>query len=184
MPNWCTDQVVFISNNVANLLKLEQDLDDALRLIDEGDETWIGRLLRYKGADVINTYCRGFIYYASDKEEVEETELFSLNVNSAWEPLIDVYNWMAEHYDLEYVLTAEEPGCGIYINTDVEGNIFGDRYYVEHDDLDYNYFETLDEVINALQSIQIPAKLGMTLEELNRLDEDMSVQEFKKSFDC
>lgn len=183
MPNWCTDQVVFTSSNLDNLLNLERDLDDALRLINEGDETWIGRLLRYKGEDVGKFYCRGFIYYASDKEEVEETEQFTLNVNSAWVPAIDVYDWIAEQYDLDYVLAAEEPGCDIYINTDVTGDIFGQRYYVYHENLGGRCFSTVDEIINAFQTINIPAKVGMTLEELDQLDDDIFIRRYKESVD-
>lgn len=186
MPNWCADQVAFTSNqpnDLSALFHLKQDLEQALETIQEGDSTWIGRLLRYKGANPNDIYCRGFIRDFSDKEEIQSNGNFILSVDSAWEPSFEVYEWMAETYDLDYVLIADEPGSEIFINTDVEGNIFSDRYYVYNDDLDDFYFSSLEEVVEALNEIDIPATTEMTLEELNQLDDDIKVYRYQESVD-
>ena len=182
MPNWCYDQVVF-EGDVNSLINLQKDLSKALATIEEGESCWIGRLLMYKGMkyEDITIGCRSFIDTFSSLEEIKTSKHFHLYTESAWSPVTEMYDWIAETYDLDYVLWAEEPGMDIYINTDVEGKHFPERYYVSCDDgLDECYFPTLKEVVEALKDeLNLPATYKMTLEELNELDDDVFIYEFE-----
>lgn len=186
MPNWCADHAAFTSNrsnDLSSLFNLRQDLEQALETIQEGDDDWIGRLLRYKGANPADIYCRGFVQDFSNEKEIESKGIFTLDLDSAWEPSFEVYEWIAKTYDLDYVLIAEEPGQEIFINTDVEGKIFNERYYIYNDDLDCYYFTSLEEVVEALNEIKIPATTEMTLEELNQLDDEITIHRYQASLD-
>ena len=182
MPNWCFDQVIF-EGDLNSLITLQKDLTQALKTIEEGDRHWIGRLLMYKGMtyEEIEIGCRSFIDHYSSLEEIKTSKHFYLYTESAWGPVDEMYNWIAETYDLDYVLWAEEAGMEVFVNTDVEGKHFPDRYYVSCDDgLDYCYFETLNDVAKALkEELNLPATPEMTLEELNDLDDDVFIYEFE-----
>ena len=139
----------------------------------------------FKGIDYkdIEIGCRSFIDHYSSLEEIETSKHFYLYTESAWGPVDEMYNWIAETYDLDYVLWAEEAGMEVFVNTDVEGKHFTDRYYVSCDDgLDYCYFETLNDVAKALkEELNLPATPEMTLEELNELDDDVFIYEFQSA---
>jgi hypothetical protein len=53
-------------------------------------------------------------------------------METAWSPLPEVYEKFAEKYGLSFVYIAEECGCEIYVNTDVEGRFFTDRYILDY----------------------------------------------------
>ena len=189
MPNWCMDCVTFYPKEAGQLGKLEQlrqDLNQALATIEVGAENWIGRLLVYKGMPIEKAEdrnvidCRGFV---SDKDaSADDTERFEIIVDSAWSPIEEMYDWMAKTYDLEYVYIAEEGGTGLFINTDVEGKFYTDRYYISHDDVADPYCETLEQVIETLKSeLGLPVMSDMILEQLNELDEDLTIYEFDTS---
>ena len=182
MPNWCFDQVIF-EGDLNSLIALQTDLTQALKTIEEGDRRWIGRLLMFKGIDYkdIEIGCRSFIDHYSSLEEIETSKHFYLYTEGAWSPVTEMYDWIAETYDLDYVLWAEEPGMEIFVNTDVECKHFPERYYVSCDDgLDDCYFETLKGVAEALKKeLNLPATPEMTLEELNELDDDVFIYEFE-----
>ena len=53
-----------------------------------------------------------------------------LEVYAAWRPLYYCYQAIAEHFGLEFVMQSEEPGCSIFINTDIFGEYLPTRYRV------------------------------------------------------
>ncbi|MBP2070769.1 hypothetical protein [Thermoanaerobacterium butyriciformans] len=60
----------------------------------------------------------------------------------AWKPMIDAYNKIADMYNLNFVVKAEEPGHEIYINTDITGKYFPERYIFKfycNSDLPWNF---------------------------------------------
>lgn len=59
-----------------------------------------------------------------------EDAYICLELETAWNPLYDAYQKIAEHYGLDFVLRAEEPGERIFINTDVYGVYLDVRYRV------------------------------------------------------
>lgn len=194
MPNWCMDSVTFYAGekgNLENVKQLQRDFETALRTIEQGDTWWIGRLLVFKGVPYEGTSeqpsirCRSFVDHYDALEEVEENESFTINTSSAWHPMTEMYDWIAETYQVEYVLHAEEPGVKLYVNTDTEGVYYTDRYYIDCDldeaEIEITYCESLEEVITSLQGIHLPATETMTLDELNQLHEAVSIYEYVTS---
>ena len=123
MANCCSDSVVFYSfdNNEA-VKKFAEDIENYFEP-RKLSECWFGGFLSEKGIDVSGFSIRGtLIYY-----EAEETNVL-IDVESAWHPLLEAYKVLAKLYNLNFVVKAEEPGFEIYINTDVEGNFFAERY--------------------------------------------------------
>lgn len=53
-------------------------------------------------------------------------------LSTAWTPLYDAYQIIAETYQIHFVLKSIEPGCGIYFNTDLTGDFFPDEYCVTY----------------------------------------------------
>ena len=146
MPNWCINNILFFGDR-QNIEKLYEDWDAALKTVAEGDDGWIGRLLVYKGIDPAKIYCRGF----ADCLELRDDGLF-VTTWDAWLPMLAFYDYVAGLYSLEYVLMAEEPGNGIYINTDAEGRFFPERYIIELLSDDASLYKE-DSLINILREL-------------------------------
>lgn len=53
-------------------------------------------------------------------------------LSTAWTPLYEAYQIIAETYQIHFVLKSIEPGCGIYYNTDLTGDFFPDEYCVTY----------------------------------------------------
>ena len=124
MANWCSTTVIFTGSE-KNLKSFYDDFMFAQEHIKEGCNDWIGRLLLLKGIDHEQIHCRGFYNYI----EMEEDRITLLS-EDAWSPCIETYDKFAEMYGLSYVLCAEEPGMGIYINTDTEHKYFLEKYII------------------------------------------------------
>lgn len=154
MPNWCATTVIFTGDK-SNLKRFHSDFMKAQRSITEGDPGWIGKLLVYKGIDWKNVDCRGFYDYIRF-----EDDHVTLDSEDAWGPCTEVYDIFAKIYNLSYVLKAEEPGCGVYINTDIEGQFFPEKYIFEVYDanlFELNLFKNdtqLQEIFKQLDSIR------------------------------
>jgi hypothetical protein len=163
MPNWCNDSVIFIQEDGKNdrILALKEALE-GVGPVTSADEGWIGNTLLRAGIfktheEVEAIYARAFVDYI----DVREDNTLLIQVNSAWSPCTVAYNLLAEHFDLEYVLFAEECGCGVYVNTDISGEYFPERYYLtcNGDDedieemfweLDTSSFETEQQILDML----------------------------------
>jgi hypothetical protein len=57
-------------------------------------------------------------------------------METAWGPLPEIWDLMAEKYALEYVYISEECGCSVYVNTDSAGRFFATRYLLDYFDVD------------------------------------------------
>lgn len=125
MPNWCVTNVLFFGDR-DKVKKLYEDWDTAINVIADGDDGWLGRLLAYNDIGANEVYCRGFV----DTLELQENGVYVIS-EDAWAPMFDFYDLIAELYGLQYVLMAEEPGNGLYLNTDTEGRYFPERYMLE-----------------------------------------------------
>lgn len=56
-----------------------------------------------------------------------------LELDTAWRPLYDVYQVLANAYQLFFVMESTETGCGIFYSTDDSGIFFKSRYCVTGD---------------------------------------------------
>jgi hypothetical protein len=138
MPNWTSNSIAFYQEDGGNDL-LEAFYTDIERYQNFADvngslSNWCGHYLIASKINPDDLSCRGFFTNC----ELHDSHV-RIDMESAWSPLPEVYDLLAEKYNLLYVYIADEPGCEIYVNTDVEGRFFTDRYI-----LDYFEIESLE----------------------------------------
>ena len=137
MPNWCSNSIAFYQEDGGDavLEAFYTDIERYLNYINpETSEhsSWVGNWLEASKINAENLCTRGFftnIELNGDHVRVD--------MESAWAPLPEVWDLMAERYGLAYVYIAEECGCEVYVNTDTEGRFFTDRYILNYFDVDY-----------------------------------------------
>lgn len=133
MSNCCTDMVVFYfetDNKKEQLENLAKAIFHCYPACFSRSNTGISILLDYLGIKKEGLYIRGdVIFYEFKKNSLH------LEVYAAWRPLYYCYQAIAEHFGLEFVMQSEEPGCSIFINTDIFGEYFPARYrvYLPHE---------------------------------------------------
>lgn len=112
-----------------------------------------------------------FIDIDDEVSEKEGVYYFYFQTESAWSPNIESFaKVIREKFDDEFEIEycSEEPGMGIYINTDEEGFFFPDRYFLDcyiNDEYYTEYFETKEEVLGWIKakfpSAQLTAKMAL-----------------------
>lgn len=128
MANICSDTVIFFpKNDTAGdaISRLKEDLLKCYPTIGCQADTRISLLMHHLGIPTEGISLRGDIVYMG----IEDTHI-EIELATAWSPLYDAYREIAIHYGLKFVLRAEEPGEGIFINTDVYGTYLDVRYRV------------------------------------------------------
>ena len=173
MPNWCSNSIAFYQEDDGNAMveAFYADIEKYQNYKDhETGETsdWVGHWLRSNRIDTNNLYARGFFTNC----ELNGNHV-RVDMETAWGPLPEVWDLMADKYELVYVYLSEEPGCHVYVNTDADGRFFSTRYmmnYFDVDDLeldtgtmveygerlrefggDTQYFDSWDEVAEAFE---------------------------------
>jgi len=136
MANWCSNAIAFYQDGGGNYL-LEAFYVDIWKYQDCKDpetgnlSSWVGHWLQSNRVNPETMYTRGFI---------TSIELYSdhvrVEMETAWEPLPEVWDIMADKYGLSYVYIAEELGLEIYVNTDAEERFFSDRYVIQSFEVD------------------------------------------------
>lgn len=160
MSNYCSNNIAFYSNDktllqnlydimldVFNnsksrsvydiLLKHGYSTEEAQKISDSRD------YLAYMEFELTDKRCG---YYA-----------FKAETESAWQPNMTTFFYLLQDKyanKISLVYTSEEPGSGVFINTDVDGLFFTDRYKIDCC-LDNNYFTdyftNFNEVIEFIQ---------------------------------
>lgn len=136
MPNWCGNSIAFYQEDggsamigafYADVQKYQDYKDPETGQISD----WVGHWLRSNRVDTDTLYTRGFFISCELYDDHVRVDM-----RTAWEPLPEVWDLMAGKYELAYVYIAEEPGCGVYINTDAAGRFFTSRYMLNCFDVD------------------------------------------------
>lgn len=128
MANICCDDVYFYSTDNPNGLNaLWDDLNKTISFNTPLSNGWLGDWFAFKEIPTENIYLRGNII---DMDKNEHSVFIALS--TAWTPLYDAYQIIAETYQIHFVLKSIEPGCGIYYNTDLTGDFFPDEYCVTY----------------------------------------------------
>lgn len=147
--------------------------------LDVGDKIylWDGESIKVEQAGKSNyrnehqtTSCRGSIYFL----DTDDSDIIQIRYSGAWDvqdiPEI-LSNEVAKDFRVEYV--AEEPGCELYINTDVAGNFFCDKYIYYNGQYDSCYGENLSDITKAVLAdieTNYQGEVSITLETLNQMD--------------
>jgi len=132
--------------------------------VKEGDDpSWLTNVATWHGIGWEQVSCRGRIEYMSEYKQGDI--FFTVDTETAWGPTDELWQAVIAKYEgISFVYIAEEPGMGVFINTDTEGifftekfmiNIFGDAPLPDgwyegkdkptHVDI-HEYFEDFDEV--------------------------------------
>lgn len=179
MANECETSIVFYSEHKALIKDLWQNIIDFCK--DNQDCTIYKFMLKrgYSQNDLYHSDKRGAItYYDSSVSYKDDIAYFKIETISAWLPQVDeFYKLVKEKYDRKtsIVFKAEEMGCGIYYNTDVEGKFFKDRYKIDYclKQDTVKYFEGFDEAISYIKKVFPRAKVSI-FDELNIIEEKIA----------
>lgn len=171
MPNWCsefvtfrqeddgTDRLELLANDLKRIYEVENRITEE-ELMDRGwpktaadryansSQDWIGRLILDLGIDVHSDdkhidafYLRGFV---QDHELVEGA--LQIQMSTAWGPCVSAWYMICDYYDLTFVLCAEEPGCDVYINTDIAHEIYFEDMKVRWVDEEEDIYDETDDL--------------------------------------
>ena len=179
MPNWCSNSIAFYQEDGGNSM-VEAFYADVQKYQNYTDpETgkasdWVGHWLQSNRVDTNNLYTRGFFQNCELNGDHVRVDM-----ETAWAPLPEVWDLMAEKYELAYVYISEECGCAVYVNTDYAGRFFSSRYllnYFDVDDLELDagtmveygerlreiggetvYFDSWDEVLKTFEGFGFKA---------------------------
>ena len=154
MPNWSYNRISFYQEDNGNDM-LHAFFADIQKYQDYKDpetgkhSSWVGHYLQSKRINADNLYSRGFFVSCELHDDHVEIEM-----ETAWAPLPEIWELIAQQYELSFVYISEEPGCEVYVNTD-DGRFFTTRYMINSFDVDYLELdaETLSEYGERLREI-------------------------------
>lgn len=147
MPNWASTQYV-VTGDKKQVRKLYNKMRSIEKKVDRKKgkkyfEYQMWRLIKATGVNPDGICCRGTW---SDLDL--ENNVLKFNTETAWGEMNEWRNYIEEKFDVFFYYYTEEPGCIIYETNDIEGLYFPARYQLyEEIRQDYNYYDTLDELI-------------------------------------
>lgn len=154
MANWCDTSIAFYSRDRVNLTALRNKIAEITN-----DDSWLGNVLIHYGFNPKDFNCRSSIYYISDvSQDEDKIWYFLLDQADAWSPHTDAWDYILSSVDgdIEYVYKSEEPGQGVFVNSDTEGWYFKERYVIDASILDTEdkiYTQTESETISLCRFI-------------------------------
>ncbi len=195
MANICLDTVVFYcdESNKELLKALGTAVEKCYPPQMPCNKQQISVLTEHLGLDTNGLSLRGDVSYYDVADDY-----IKLYVDTAWTPLYGCYQAIARHFCLNFVMRSEEPGCGLFINTDVDGRFMTERYrlclscdgavdaayeklYEEQPDREA-YFETEQELLEYLSKYDFVAETFTEACEI--LDSAyVCINEFRESYE-
>ncbi len=167
MANECDTSIVFYSENKVAVEDLQKRITD---FCNGNHDCTIYKFMRetgYSKDDLHRFDERGAITYCDSSVTYKDNiAYFKIETISAWMPRVDeFYKLVDEKYNREIsiVFEAEEFGCGLYYNTDIDRRFLKDRYKVDYHlkkDM-VKYFERFSDVIGYLKKIFPKAKVSI-----------------------
>ena len=165
MANYAYNAITFITPNTEqDLLNLEFLMTNLVYLFETDDEycnhithtisdTYGTKKFNFDGRDNFNWLSDQIDYIDS-----MDVYTYDIQIESAWCPVISRFKeWVQSIYpNIDVVGTCEEPGCCVYVNTDVDGNFYTTRYCLDicrNDEYNSEYYDSLVEVNEVLGHI-------------------------------
>lgn len=167
MANECETSIVFYSEQKEKICNLWQNITD---FCNGNHDCTIYKFMQKMGyfKDELYRFDERGAITCCDSSVIYKDNIayFKIETVSAWMPQVDeFYKLIDEKYDrnIFIVFEAEEFGCGLYYNTDIEGRFFKDRYKVDyHLNKDtIKYFERFSDVIGYLKKIFPKAEVSI-----------------------
>jgi len=144
MPNWCHASYIFKakSKSKKELQRLHQAIAETIikpsEIENDFEPGWLAKIAMAHGICRDNVPCRGSIteldvaVSVGDFGDAGELCYFRIDEETAWSPATELWEAVVEQYDgVSFVYCAEEVGNGIFVNTDVSGLFFCERYLLE-----------------------------------------------------
>ena len=169
MANYCNNNLAFYGEDIERLEAFRKLMVESFRESRYGSVRDFVIKCGYSHEESIK-FTDGrdaFIDIADELSHKEGVFYFIAQTESAWSPNVEVFfKVIREKFDNEFGIEycSEEPGMAIYINTDVEGFFFPDRYYLDsciNDEYSTEYFETKQEVLSWIKDKFPQAKVNI-----------------------
>lgn len=155
MANWAYTQL-HCDGDKEQLKKLHSIMEElesmkAPGLHENGfGSTWLGNLVIKLGGDWNKIYCRG----SWDNLILHQDSTVSFSVESAWDEPNEVRKFIEERFpEIRIYYQTEESGMGIYKTNDVTGEYFPEEFYLWVENEETEYYNSLDQLIEAVQKI-------------------------------
>ena len=168
MPNWCSCEMVIYSPNEKskdNLSVVYNKLVEAKNLADK-HKLWHlytafallnGDKPEVKSTNIPDDYCNnGYIRGTIGYIETLGDGAIRVGYDSAWNDMVEGWNYLLEKYNLKQVTKAIECGCELYLNTDKEGKYFPERYLIDcckNNEYYWEEFETEEGAVKFFNEI-------------------------------
>lgn len=161
MPNWC--YTMYVAEGPKTQLQKLYDTMNAITAIPfpgiiENDfgSSWLGNLVMVLGLDPRNHSdfrCRGSFEDVTIDPDDGRLRFYT---STAWCEADDTRHLIEEKFPgVHLYFMSEEFGCNYWETNDVEGKYFRERYYFRaenfDDENDGNYYDTLPELIEAVE---------------------------------
>ncbi len=150
MPNWASVayKVTASAEDRNKLYSIMKELEDAPNSIpNDFGNCWFGGLVQKLGGNPNKIYCRGWWNQVKNTDNC--LEIYS---ECAWGELADLRHFIESKFPgMKIYYQCEEPGMIIYQTNSFE--YFPDQYYLYVEDEDAEYFESLDDLISAIEDI-------------------------------
>lgn len=154
MANMCYNTIVFYGDFVC-IKELYSHIERIHRTND--DEKQYNDYTMLAEAYNLNLAEAGWFMCLEDVDvENDEITSFRLDTETKWVPKEEIFNAICKHYKgkINYVYMAEEIGFKVFVNTDVQGIYFIDRYYVDGSgDLEPLYTDDWNDVTSLLKEL-------------------------------
>ncbi|MDE6913845.1 MAG: hypothetical protein K2P35_09140 [Lachnospiraceae bacterium] len=127
MANICMDTVVFYAafeEQESGLAALRQAVNDCYPVGTSVDDSRLCRIFEKNHIPMDGLSLRSNVVDTS----LDEDGYITLYCDSAWSPVYEAYLCFADHFNVSFELQAEESGCGVYINTDINGVYLSTHY--------------------------------------------------------
>jgi len=167
MANYFTNRIVFYGEDKKALTDL---LGKISACVDEPANNKVRTFLELAGLNAEDAKACAdshdfFTYLDFTVQENPCGGYFEVQTESAWSANIEgFYKVLRKTYDgkINLVYQSEEAGCGIFINSDIEGMFFTERYRLDYcygDSSVREYFSTWQEAAEFLNDVFPKAKI-------------------------
>ena len=166
MANYCSNSVTYYSDNQGQILNLYLRLRGAAEALGDMEMGSIRAkpLLAELGVDqekIEKLDGRTSINYLGLLVEDEKPVGVQFDAESAWSPCDDFADILLraiypDRGDIEMVYTAEEPGCEVYVNTDVDHRFYKTVLVMNviAGEINDSYYYNMDELNDAFDMIK------------------------------
>lgn len=175
MANICSTNITFYSKRKKSLIAFKEVFEELYRL---GNGEWYAFLDRYSiSADI---HCRGVIEHYDDEINYSSGHYnFEVISSDSWSPPFEMWRLiLTMHFPLiKMVVSAEESGMDVYINTDKEGLYYLDKYLVEvfYDDWQNqeDFFEYCTDKEDVVDALKRALNVEFEFKDINQLEDDV-----------